>query len=270
MDGDAAPLESAGFRSVSGGEVILFGPAARLGEAWLRYLSRLLRPFADDRIEAPLFLSRRVLEDAGYLRHFPQHPFRCGDLVDGEERYVTPAACFHIYPSLSGRDLDRRPAAALVLARCARYENGHWTLPFRLASFQMLELVVAGERDTVARRRDEVGRLLTAAFGLLGLGGGFAPATDAFFLGNDEGALLIQKLKGLKREFVVPWGDGGVAVASINDHEDYFARRFDLSGGHDGECASSFCAAFGIERLTAYGLLVWGAEAADWPEELKR
>jgi hypothetical protein len=91
-------------------------------------------------------------------------------------------------------------------------------------------------------------------------------ATDAFYLGEKSGARLIQQLKELKREYVtVLDGIAPVALCSINNHERYFAARFGL-GDEDTE---STCVAFGLERLTAAGLLLWGPMPADWPEELR-
>ena len=93
------------------------------------------------------------------------------------------------------------------------------------------------------------------------MAGSFKVATDAFFLSSDRGARLVQKLKGLKREFTVTVDTTPVALASVNLHEDYFGRRFEITDGA-GQTAWSCCAAFGIERLTAYGLLTWGGERA--------
>ncbi len=104
--------------------------------------------------------------------------------------------------------------------------------------------------------------------GRLGLQGSFRPATDAFFLGANEGARLIQRLKGLKREYEVQSGFGPVAVASLNYHEDFFGTRFQITS-QSGSAAHSLCLAFGLERLTACGLLEWGAEPQRWPAELR-
>lgn len=270
MNDDVAALAAAGFFPAPGGEAVLSGAAARLLEACQRCLGRVLAPFAETTILAPLFLPDGVLADAGYLRHFPHQPFRCDDgpTGGGDERYLAPAACFHLYPTMTGRAMGEGATSALVVARCARREGGAWRFPFRLTGFRMLELVVVGRPDAIARRREGAVAALTAAFAAVGLGGDWAAATDAFFLGADEGARLIQKLKGLKREYAVSADGERVALASVNDHETYFGSRFGLRLD-DGEAASSFCAAFGLERLTAYGLLLWGAEPAAWPEELR-
>ena len=265
-----ADLAAAGFRPTAAGGALLSGAAAALFEGWARYLPHLLRPHYTATVRAPLLLEPGVLRAARYPDHFPQHMFVARGTLDGaaETRYLTPAACYHVYPLLRGGAVGDGPDARFVTARCARFEAGEWEFPFRLADFQMAELVVVGPEATLDRLRAEVESALGAAFGRLGVVGRFEPATDAFFLGDDDGARLIQKLKGLKREFVAHVGDRRVALASLNNHESYFGRCFDIRTG-DGGPASSFCAAFGVERLTAYGLLAWGPDARDWPDELR-
>jgi hypothetical protein len=132
----------------------------------------------------------------------------------------------------------------------------------------MAELVVVGPANLVADEASAVEEVLTVAFMDLGLRGAFRPATDAFFLPSTRGARILQQLKQLKREFVSPLGGNGLALASINRHENYFAKAFRIKLP-DGDAAHSFCAAFGLERLTAAGLLAWGADPARWPAGLR-
>jgi hypothetical protein len=125
--------------------------------------------------------------------------------------------------------------------------------------------VVVGSRAIVEARREAIQQLTGRMFAKVGIAGAFEKATDAFFMANGRGAQLIQRLKELKREYNVTAGGDKVAVASSNYHEDYFGKRFAIEE-RDGEPASSFCAAFGVERLTAAGLLTWGPSPSDWPE----
>jgi hypothetical protein len=156
------------------------------------------------------------------------------------------------------------------MARCARYEAGKWEYPFRLAGFEMAELVVVGTQAKIGELYDEMRSFAPAMLRGLGFDVQARPATDAFFIGSGEGegARLMQKLKGLKEEYTVRVGAEEVALASLNRHETYFTRRFGI--GAPGEPPlHSFCLAFGVERLTACGLLLWGVEESGWPEELR-
>lgn len=261
-------LKKAGFVSANHGEVMLSGVAKELFESWILFLSRLLAPYYENSILAPSSISKSVLDESGYLKHFPQQLFVARAYKNGSSinEFLTPAACLHFYSSLANVNVYKN-ASTFILARCARVENSKWDYPFRLSHFHMAELVVVGSAKTVDRKREEIERLLISTFKKLGLEGGFETATDAFFLGDKEGAKIIQKMKGLKHEFRVALPKGSVALASINNHEDYFAKCFEIKS--DKEIAYSFCAAFGIERLTAYSLLKWGADKKKWPRELR-
>ncbi|MDQ3856011.1 MAG: hypothetical protein M3281_06405 [Chloroflexota bacterium] len=263
-------LSRAGFEPAPLGQALLSGSAYRLLASWCVHLSELLEPFAPLTYEAPLLLDRALLDTAGYSRNFPQQVIACGGVQDcaGDGLCLTPAACLHVYPRLAGRDLRADGAGVIVRSRCARHEGGAWSYPFRLSAFHMLELVVACDETHVTSLRDELEALVSGALRILGLHGELVPATDAFFLGTSEGARVIQKLKGLKREYSVLLAGEAVPVASINYHEDYFGQRFGLVAA--GGTAHTCCVAFGLERLVACGLLLWGADPAGWPEALRR
>lgn len=269
MDAELRALDAAGFRAAPGGQALLSGAAERLLRAWSDYLCRLLDPSRGERYAAPLLIDHRTLADARYLQHFPQNVLPAGSHAEREpDVYLTPAACLHLYPMLAGRGLPPQGFTALIHGLCARREGGAWAFPFRLSAFHMLELVAAGTEEFVRAERDRAESAVGDAFSRLGLGGRFQPAADAFFLGNDEGARLIQKLKGLKREYIVPLGGEEVALGSVNSHEDTFGRCFGITLPGCGGPAFTCCAAFGLERLVACGLLLWGADPAGWPPEL--
>lgn len=258
-----ATLQKTGFLSGDRGNVSLSGPAKELFENWVTFLSFLLKPYYEYSILAPSSISKRVLKRSKYLKHFPQQLFS-----KGKNDFLTPAACLHFYQSLADKNLHH-DASVLILAQCARTESQKWNFPFRLSHFHMMELVVIGQEKAVDQKRLRVQSLLLSTFHHFGFQGGFETATDAFFLGNKEGAKIIQKMKGLKQEFRATVGKDSVALASVNNHENYFGRCFGIKSYSDKDSATSFCAAFGIERLTAYGLLKWGADKKNWPKELR-
>ena len=263
-------LESAGFNYRDGGVVVLSGAAGQLFRGWIRYLSAFLEPFYTDRFDCPVLIDSDVLDRAGYMDNFPHQLVRGhSDPGHGDTRYLTPAACFHVYPRLTNRVLAEDVFSTLIMGRCSRHEAGAWHPPFRLSCFHMIELVVVGPRASVEAKREEIQKFTSRMFEDLGLPGEFEPASDAFFLGSSRGAKLIQQLKELKREYNATMHADRVVVASTNYHEDYFGKRFAIDEG-GGRPASSCCTAFGIERLTALGLLVWGVSPADWPEVFRR
>lgn len=262
-------LRQAGYAQGPDGCVYVGGAASRLFHAWVQYLTDALDARCDDRIDGPPFISPAILERTGYVDNFPQHVMRGATHDDGgASTYLTPAACFHVYPMFAKRALHDDVHATRIQAACSRYEGGCWEHPFRLSSFHMLEFVHVGSCAAIVSRRDDMLERVQSLMRGAGLAGEFRVSTDAFFLGESAGAGVMQKLKGLKREYEVSVDGKGVALASVNLHEDYFGKRFDIRD-RAGDTAWSFCAAFGIERLTAAGLMLWGGSPESWPEVLR-
>ena len=263
-------LKRAGFVCTPSGDTLLSGAAAQLFGGWQRFLHAQLRPFFTSECLIPASIERDTLRTSGYLDHFPQQLMEARSAIDdgADARCMTPAACLHLYPQLRRGRTGLRPVNVLISGRCVRYEGGQWKPPFRLSTFLMTELVCVGPQQMVASVRDALEQRITQVFADIRMAGSFKVATDAFFLSSNRGARLVQKLKGLKREFTVTVDTTPVALASVNLHEDYFGRRFEIMDGA-GQTAWSCCAAFGIERLTAYGLLTWGGDPVDWPDPLR-
>ena len=169
----------------------LSGAASELYRRWARFLTERFAPYYGHFTQAPLFIDEDVLEKAGYLAHFPQQVFVAQGIVGARHatplpgrRYVSPAGCLHLYPTLEGRDLATAPFAGFVIAQCARYEAGKWEYPFRVAGFNMAELVVAGSEQRAGELYGEMKSLVPAMLARLGPGVETRAATELFFLGT--------------------------------------------------------------------------------------
>jgi len=237
---------------------------AVLHKAWTRFLQHALDQSAGGVLRAPPRIPDVVLSRSGYLEHFPHQILSVPRRGTGLGESLTPAACLHVYPRLQGTETAFY--ATWICGECTRFEGGKWEAPYRLKTFHMLEFVSVGKPDAVQTARTRLTAALEEAFAQLRLGGRMHNATDAFFLGQNEGARLMQQLKGLKKEYRVQDSEASVALASVNYHEDHFARRFDIRA--DGAPAHSFCAAFGLDRLTTFGLRTWGPDPSRWPHAL--
>jgi hypothetical protein len=262
-------LAEGGYLSGEKGSVLLSGPAADLFNRWRRYLAHRLASLSQETWETPVFIDRRVLTRSKYVVHFPQQVVVARGYRSPRSgtRFLAPATCLHWYGRLGATTLAGDRVSAFVVGPCARAESGRVSFPYRLAAFHMAELVVVGAARAVDEEASMIERLLAESFRELGIGGGFRPATDAFFLPSSRGARVMQQLKELKREFASPLDRDGVALASINRHEDFFGRAFGIRLARGGP-AHSICVAFGLERLTAAGLLAWGTNPAQWPKAL--
>lgn len=258
-----AQLEKLGFETTAQGDVSLSGSAKKVHDRWCQLITETFVEKNTLICSNPLTIAKRTLDTSKYSAHFPHQLVNAvskkGDIV----ACCTPASCLHIYPRLQGQDIDQLKTY-LVKGTCARFEEGKWESPFKLPFFTMLEYVVVGSEAEVKEQHDRALVMVEKLFTKLSVKGKYEFATDAFFLGENEGAKLIQKMKGLKREYVGVVENNSVALASLNYHEDYFSKKFSIT--RDNLPAFSTCVAFGIERLTAYSLLTWGEEK-NWPKE---
>lgn len=264
----ASEWEAAGMTFGRGGTMHLTGAAEALFRGWKSVLHERLGPFYEESCQCPVFIDREMLEAAQYIEHFPQHVIHAHGSTGSGEFCMSPAACFHVYPMAAAQPASGNGFAVLVNGTCARFEGGAWDPPFRLSCFHMTEVVVIGSQALIAAKRRAILAAVANMFSEFRFAGSFVNAVDAFYLAESRGARLLQQMKGLKKEFQAPFGDGFVALASVNDHEEYFGRRFGIRDAN-GDYAHSLCAAFGLERLTAIGLSTWGSSPENWPEDLR-
>ena len=160
------------------------------------------------------------------------------------EHVLTPAACYHVYVELEGRQLDA-PCHVTTRATCFRNEATYAPLE-RQWGFSMREIVCLGTAAEVADFLDQGARFLNAFVSDTGLPVEWRAATDPFFAPASNPKYLFQKLEPVKHELV--FGDD-LAIASTNVHHDYFGEAFDIVRGDAP--AHSGCIAFGLERWLA-------------------
>jgi len=176
---------------------------------------------------------------------------------------LPPAVCYHVYGSLAGRVLVA-PAMVSVQGTCWRHEGDRLRPLARGWAFTMREGVCVGEPVAVEQFRAHGIARGRALADVLSLESRLEEATDPFFRPTARGRALLQRLKGLKQELLLPVGDERIAAASFNLHERFFGEAFDIRLA-DGSAAASACVAFGIERWTLAFLAAHGTSARDWP-----
>ena len=261
-------LEESGFCFNSNGSISLSSQALELHNAFIVKISKILKPYYREIIKGPPLITREILNKTGYMSNFPQHLINFNDkLLPLKDSFLTPAACFHLYP-LSSNKLASKNKGYLVLSQCGRYEEGKWEFPFKLSSFTMMELVVFGSEKYIDGVRNKLLSLFKEFFAKIGLEGKFVTATDSFYLDKSKGAKIFQQIKELKKEYRVKFDKNEIVLMSINKHEKYFSDRFDIMLDSK-ERAESMCLAFGLERLVAMSLLKWGTNRNKWAKELE-
>lgn len=184
----------------------------------------------------------------------PLHLHRLGAVSS----VLAPAACYAVYIGMQGTSLTNGPRRITVKGTCFRSERSFEPL-VRQPSFRMREIVHLGSRPTVesflAQARARVLRLA----GELGIATSIEMATDPFFDPARSPKYLHAKLFPSKHELIA----GDVAIASFNNHRNFFGEAFRIS---DGESAChTACVAFGIERWVNAILQTHGPDPSDWP-----
>lgn len=234
----------------------------------------------------PAGLGMETLARARYFESFPQWLTAAGHLGDDADALeavarspdaaraaseavgpaecaLPPALCYHTYARLADATVESVRMSAR--GTCWRHEGDRLSPLERGWAFTMRELVVVGPPNRVADLGQRGTELATTLARSLGLDHELVEATDPFFAPTARGRELLQRVKCLKQELLLPLGAGRtVAAASVNDHERFFGEAFDIRLP-DGTAASTGCVAFGLERWLLAFLVAHGPDAAGWP-----
>lgn len=237
----------------------------------------------------PPVVSRKLIEEAGYLKSFP-HLLGCVCCLSGDEGpirklvesetwpdalqttdlFLTPAACYPTYPLVAGRGAVPDSGRTFdVSSYCFRRETTHEV--GRLQSFRMREHVCVGSPDVAHSFRE---RWIARARGLaeqLALPYEIAPASDPFFGRVGKMMAMSQVEQALKFELLIPVlsADKPTACMSFNCHLDKFSEIWPMRT-QGGAAAHTACVAFGLERLALALFATHGLESAGWPDSTRK
>jgi seryl-tRNA synthetase len=237
--------------------------------------------------QVPSALPLATLAKAEYFASFPQWLTLAAHLSDDEavlERIAAdpkpadaaaraiaptrtalpPAVCYHVYEGLAGT-VVRSPRLVTAQGTCWRHEGDRLRPLERGWAFTMREVVCIGSAEQVDRFRRRMIAVALRLAAQLNLAPTIDLASDPFFAPTARGKALLQRLKCLKHELLLPLGNGRLtAAASFNHHETFFGEAFDIRLP-DGSPAQTACAAFGLERWLLAILVQSSA-----PEEVTR
>jgi seryl-tRNA synthetase len=236
---------------------------------------------------APTGVSFETLERAQYFSSFPQwlstashlsgdeaalqaiasseSPGRAAASASGTAQIaLPPAVCYNTYAAHADSTIDA-PQLMTAQGTCWRHEGERHAALERGWAFTMREIVCLGTAWDVKSLLDRGVERASALAARLDLETEIVVASDPFFAPSARGRAALQRIKGLKHELVFRFPDGRpLAIASFNDHEEFFGDAFAISLA-DGTSASSGCVAFGLERWLLAVLVTYGVNPADWP-----
>ena len=246
------------------------------------------RPRNAEVLRFPPVMSRRHLEQHGYLKSFP-NLLGCVSCLSGSERDIrkvvenfeaggswtdelgaadlvlAPAACYPVYPIAAAR--GPVPAGGLVFdvaCDCFRREPSRDI--DRLQSFRMREYVCIGSPEQIQDFREAWIERAKGIADRLELPYHVDVASDPFFGRVGQLASQIQLEQALKFELLVPVRseDQPTACMSFNYHRDHFGETWGLKDA-DGQSAHTSCVAFGMDRLAVALFATHGVDLDAWP-----
>jgi seryl-tRNA synthetase len=270
-----------------------------LGEPLIRLMDRLdarLKDIATSLLGAqeyryPTLIPTHVLEECAYFNSFPHMLMFVTRLHNDIDTYrafsaeyrarksigpfaleycgntdycLPPTMCYHTYHQLRNRQVDDRVVTSR--GKSFRYESKYHHTLERLWDFTIREVVFLGNKDFVLECRQ---KFMQAAFALieeLGLVGHCEVASDPFFCSPDTAAKIFsQKMLELKYELRLNVQETHtIAVGSFNFHDHFFGENFNIKRDN-GECISTGCVGFGLERLVFAFLCQRGLDEKNWP-----
>jgi seryl-tRNA synthetase len=286
-------LEAAGeLRRFGAGRWALGPKVTALVAALDRRVLEIARQYNAPAHAFPSLIGADVLDRCRYFRNFPTSLGLVSHLREDHERIqafarsaraedghlvfdpaslstveclLSPAVCFHWYARLADGALAD-PAVITAVGKCFRYESSLMGGLERLWDFTMREVIFVGSAEFVRGQRPVLVDACVALLGELGLAYEIATATDPFFADAYAAQAAYQQGFELKFELLLPLPYSGrkLAVGSVNYHQDFFGRSFNISAGDDP--AHTGCLAFGLERFALAFLAQHGPEERHWPD----
>jgi len=280
---------------VSTGVEGLYGRSA-VFEDVVEHISALVGAWGSDRpvevLRFPPAMSRKLLEDSGYLRNFPDQVGSvftfCGNdrdhsrllrCLDKQEDWteslsmtrvvMTPVACYPVYPVMAARGpLPQEGRTIDIFSYCFRHEPSFE--PERMQLFRQREFVRMGTPLQIEEFLQEMIGLAKETIQALGLPATIAVASDAFFGRTGKVVADSQRHQRLKFELLIPAinPDKPTACCSFNNHTDCFGKIWQILGA-TGEVAHTGCCGFGLERIALSLFRHHGFDIDGWPESVR-
>jgi seryl-tRNA synthetase len=275
--------------NVAPGVTALRGDAATLLRSLERAIFAICEHETCDDWRVPPAIDFATLARADYFASFPQWLTLASHLSDDEPALqrvadcgaigaapllrdasvapkvaLNPAVCYQVYSALAGAVI-KSPRLITAQSECWRHEGTRHATLERGWAFTMREVVCLGAADDARAFVDRCSDRVVDLARALDLDPTVVVATDPFFAPTGRAKYLLQQLKELKRELLLPSGPHGrTAASSFNLHDTFFGEAFNIRLV-SGEPATTACVAFGLERWLLGFLVRHGPHAVAWP-----
>lgn len=196
----------------------------------------------------PALINKKILEKCGYFSSMPHQLTMVTDINDidnkGNEYYLTPAACLHLYPHVKNAKICNE--LITTGARVYRYENGNFKKEIRMWDFYVRECVAVGDERFVKKFLDDFMEKTLNLARRYELTATIVRASDHFYPSPIN--IMKQRMQmanNLKNELRVEIDGESIAIASFNYHQFHFSRTF---GFDNNNKIVTGCVGFGIDR----------------------
>lgn len=219
----------------------------------------------------PTMVKGEVLEKCEYFNSFPQHltvpafvkkenyekVVKDKEIVNRElamhNIFLTPSACFGLYPMLDGKDVNEKIFTMNV--NVFRYEEGRFDGEVRFWDFNVREVVFVGNNDYVNKMMEEFKAITQKVADNIGIPMNITKATDHFYPTTANIVKTrFQRSNALKFEMISTVNGKEVALGSFNYHNNHFSVPFHFD--QDGRIVSA-CIGYGLQRwfsaIKSYG-----------------
>jgi seryl-tRNA synthetase len=279
---------------IPGGVEGAFGRGAvfeRVLDAFNSLISRISAHDSAEFCTFPPVIDRRIIERVNYMDSFPDlcgavcsffgkerearelseriHAGKpWGDKLDMTQVVLNPAACYPLYPTLTGT-IPAGGRLVTMLNWVFRHEPSRE--PTRMQSFRVREFVRIGEMEDVVAWRDMWLARGVDILRSLGLDATPDVASDPFFGRGGRMMAVNQKEQKLKYEVLVPVNsqEKPTAVCSFNFHQQHFGSTFEILT-LKGDPAHTACLGFGLERVTMALFKRHGFNPEGWPSAVRQ
>lgn len=191
--------------------------------------------------------------------------------LDAQGTGLAPTVCFQFFHRHAGRCLAAGQfLTATAVSPCFRLEGRATRGLHRLREFTLREIMVLGPAGVVQSWRAQLINSQRRMLERCQLRAIVRTSFDPFFLDASEKKRLLQPSPDLKSEVRawLPNSDEGIAIGSVNHHQDYFGNAFNIRFP-SGEPVHSACLGFGIDRWCLAVFAQHGLEPNRWPQSLQ-
>ena len=181
---------------------------------------------------------------------------------------LAPMVCGGCYYTLRNRQSVKNKIY-ITYNKVFRNERSNINSLDRLTTFSVRDIVFVGDSEFVLHTRQLLIDDLIVLLQQWGIDCKVETANDPFFSNESMYKNVYQYKHRTKYELLarLPFGDRYIAIGSINLHEDYYSKNFDIQEAN-GSHVHSGCIGIGFERLTYALYCQYYPNEEEWPEEI--